>query len=261
MARRCIFCGGTPVTREHVVPRWLTAVLPEQARFRGQDQQFVLQPPGGPRSGLVLPHREMREPFNAMTVKAVCSKCNGGWMSRLEEVARPVLAPLIRGESQQFEIGNVETIATWTVKTALMAQLTGVEYSAGLGPVYRTLYNERKPPHNSVVWVAATGAEDWGLRFEIVGALIAMEEESNSIEPDDPVNTISVTIGLGNLLLHTVLTVRNKVSYPPLDEIHSGAIKRLWPDPTAMTLPPPHWLINEAAWMLSRSFAFWYSQE
>jgi hypothetical protein len=261
MPRSCIFCGRTPVTREHVMPRWLTAVLPEQARFRGQDQQFVLQPPGGARSRLVLPHREMREPFNAMTVKAVCAKCNGGWMNALEEAARPVLTSLIKGESRQLEIDDVETIATWTVKTALMAQLTGVEYAAGLGAVYQVFYDERKPPQNSAVWAAATGAEDWGLRLEIVGALIAMEEESSSIQPDDPVNTISVTIGLGNLLLHALLTARDRVSYPPLDEIHSGAVKRLWPHPTAMILPPPHWLTNEAAWMLSRSFAFWYSPE
>ena len=31
MARRCVFCGSTGVTREHVIPRWLSNVLPEQA--------------------------------------------------------------------------------------------------------------------------------------------------------------------------------------------------------------------------------------
>ena len=139
MARRCVFCGrGGPLTREHVIPRWLTDVLPEQARFRGHDQQVVLQPPSGARSRLVLPHREMREPFNAMTVKAVCGNCNSGWMSGIEEAGRPAISGLVRGEPQELEAADVKAIATWSVKTVLMAQLTGVEGIAALGSVYQT---------------------------------------------------------------------------------------------------------------------------
>jgi hypothetical protein len=40
-----------------------------------------------------------------------------------------------------------------------------------------------------------------------------------SVAPEDPVNTVSATLGLGQLLLHVVLTARSSVSYPPLDEI------------------------------------------
>jgi hypothetical protein len=71
VARRCVFCGHGPLTREHVIPRWLTEVLHEQERFRGHDQQVILSPPKAARSRLLLPHHEMRESFNAMTVKAV----------------------------------------------------------------------------------------------------------------------------------------------------------------------------------------------
>lgn len=261
MARRCVFCNGGPLTREHVIPRWLTNALPEQAPFRGQDQQVVLQPPGGVRSRLVLPHREVREPFNSLTVKAVCTNCNSGWMNGIEEAARPVLSCLIRGEPQALDAVVTQAIATWTVKTALIAQLTGVEGIAALGQVYRTFFADRTPPPNSVVWAAATGAEDWGLRSEIVTGLIATADGSDSISPNDPVNTISATLGLGLLLLHTVLTSRSSVSYPPLDKIHSGAVIRLWPDPSSITLPPSLWLVNQTAWGVSRSLAYWLSDD
>src|SRR5258708_14335434 len=103
MARRCVFCGGAPLTREHVIPRWLTDVLPEQARFRGQDQQVVLLPPKAARSRILLPHRERREPFNSMTVKSVCKSCNSGWMNEIEGRARPYLNRLIQGYQQRLE--------------------------------------------------------------------------------------------------------------------------------------------------------------
>jgi hypothetical protein len=259
MARRCVFCGGGPLTREHVMPQWLTNVLPEQARFRGQDQQVVLQPPGGDRSRIMLPHREVKEAFNAMTVKAVCRNCNGGWMSGLEEAARPLLSPLIRGESQLLGKDDVIAVASWTVKTALMAQLTGVEGAAAMSSVYHAFYHDRIPAQNSVVWAAGIGSEEWALRCELVGALIVTDEDKESIVPDDPVNTLSATLGIGHLLLHTVITARSGVSCPPLDDIHQGAVVWLWPDPEDTTSFPAHWVMNEVAWIISRSFAIWNS--
>jgi hypothetical protein len=71
VAGRCVFCGHGPLTREHVIARWLTEVLHERERFRGHDQQVILPRPRAARSRLLWPHHEMREPFNAMTVKAV----------------------------------------------------------------------------------------------------------------------------------------------------------------------------------------------
>jgi hypothetical protein len=54
---------GTSLTREHVIPRWLSNVLPEQARYRGQDQASVLLHLDGTVNG--PHHREMVETFNS----------------------------------------------------------------------------------------------------------------------------------------------------------------------------------------------------
>jgi len=259
MTRQCVFCGGTPLTREHVMPQWLTNVLPEQARFRGQDQQVILQPPGSDRSRIMLPHREVKEPFNGMTVKAVCKSCNGGWMSGLEEATRPLLSRLIRGEPELLNKEDAIAVASWTVKTALMAQLTGVEGAGAMSSAYHAFYRDRVPAKNSVVWAGGIGSEEWALRCELVGALIVTDEDNGSVTPDDPVNTMSATFGIGHLLLHTVITSRSQVSYPPLDDIHQGAVVRLWPDPEDTTSFPTHWMMNEVAWIISRSFAIWNS--
>jgi hypothetical protein len=261
MSRSCVFLRGTPLTREHVIPRWLTSVLPEQAKFRGQDQLIVLQSPGHTSSEIELPHREVREPFNEVTVRMVCRNCNSGWMNAVEEAARASITKLARGE--QIELGSeeAEALATWAVKTTLMAHLTTVEGASGIADVYSAFFAERKPPGNSVVWAAATGAEEWGLRFELVGALIATEDEIQSYDLTEPVNTVSATFGLSKLLLHVVLTARPSVSYPPLDEIHPGAVERLWPNPRPVVLPPPLWFVSAGAWGISRSFAFWMSAE
>lgn len=259
VARRCVFCGSSPLTREHVIPRWLTDVLPEQARFRGQDQQVVLTPPESAHSRLLLPHREMREPFSAMTVKAVCVTCDSGWMTETERLARPHLTRLIKAaDPQELGADAIRALATWVVKTTLMTQLTSAEGAAGLRDVYHRFFVTRTPPDNCVVWVAAHGAADWALRVELVSALIATELDSGAT-PADPVNTISATLGLGHALFHVVLTARPSVSYTPLDEIHPGVL-RLWPGISFITPPPSMWLRGEIPWIISRSFAYWVSQ-
>ena len=126
-----------------MIPRWLSNVLPEQARYRGQDQATVLLHPertiDGPR------HREMVGTFNSTTVKAVCAPCNIGFMNDIEADARPYLSAMIRGNLAMLLAAEGATaVATWAVKTSLMAQLTGSE-PAALERVYEDFYATRRP--------------------------------------------------------------------------------------------------------------------
>lgn len=233
MARRCVFCGGTGLTREHVIPRWLSDVLPEQARFRGQDQATVLLHPqrtiDGPH------HREMVETFNSATVKAVCGPCNNGFMNKIETEARPFLSTMIRGNlAMPLTTEAASAVATWAVKTSLMVQLTGSE-PAALEPVYRDFYTTRRPTAECMVWTAAVDDEDWALRAECRSMLYALDGQSAS--PADPPNILTVTIGLGALLLHTIVDPILGNSTWNLTSAFRGALVPLWPDARPATWP------------------------
>lgn len=233
MARRCVFCGGTGLTREHVIPRWLSTVLPEQARFRGQDQATLLF---HPEIGINGPHhREMKETFNSMTVKAVCGPCNNGFMNDIEAKARPYLSAMIRGKlAISLDAGAAGAIATWAVKTSLMAQLTGSE-PAALEQEYQNLYATRQPATSCMVWAAAVDDEHWALRVECRGVLYPVDGQAVTI--DDPPNLLSVTIGLGSLLLHIIVDPIIGNSVWNLTSTFAGALVPLWPNPGSTTWP------------------------
>ncbi|MFD9467199.1 hypothetical protein [Streptomyces sp. NPDC060027] len=63
----CVFCGGSPVTKEHVFPQWLNQYLPpgrqqtEQARYGAGAFDVTRQSMG-----------------LDFTVKKVCAPCNKG---------------------------------------------------------------------------------------------------------------------------------------------------------------------------------------
>ena len=76
-ARACIFCGGTPVTKEHLVGRWAVGLL---AKSNGTSSSAATsqraQQPGDTR--------QWRARAIDRQARVVCEPCNSGWMSDLE---------------------------------------------------------------------------------------------------------------------------------------------------------------------------------
>lgn len=80
---QCLFCGNPDLSHEHVIARWLR----EELKIRGQVQE----------------HLEFGAPhiWNTLAVvhPEVCVKCNTGWLSRAESRVRPILMPMLFGNS------------------------------------------------------------------------------------------------------------------------------------------------------------------
>lgn len=223
------------MTKEHVIPRWLTQVLPEQARYRGQDQTTVLLHPE--RAVHSSRRREVAEPFNSITVKAVCGSCNNGFMNGIEGEARPWLSTMIRGSfALSMSIEAATAVAVWAVKTSLMAQLTGSD-PAELDQVYKEFYASRLPTAECLVWAAAVGNESWALRAECRTALLPSSDGSPTNVVDPP-NILTVTIGLGALLLHVIVDpILGRPTWN-LTSAFDGGLIPLWPDPHPVNWPP-----------------------
>jgi len=136
LARQCVFCGSADLTREHVLPDWLTEI--------GLDPEPSIHHVGPLNR---RPREWSARPF-ATTVKMVCASCNNGWLSQLEGAAKPVIAPLIRGEGRRLPFEDQALIAAWTCKTALVSLLVSSEQARasgyGVPPTeYTALYAQR----------------------------------------------------------------------------------------------------------------------
>jgi hypothetical protein len=178
----------------------------------------------------------MVETFNSMTVRAVCGPCNNGFMNGIEADARPYLSAMIRGNlAMSLATEGATAVAAWAVKTSLMAQLTGTD-PATLEHVYQDFYATRLPTPECLVWAAAVDDEDWALRTECRLMLYALDGKSASA--DDPPNILSVTIGLGALLLHTLVDPVLGKSTWNFTSAFRGALVPLWPDPRPVAWPP-----------------------
>src|SRR5438045_8454454 len=89
---RCIFCGVTGVTREHMWADWLRCYIPR--RMREHSVAATIVSPWGHEERV---SRRTGDP-HSRRIKCVCGECNNVWMSQLQEATKPFLIQTLKGE-------------------------------------------------------------------------------------------------------------------------------------------------------------------
>lgn len=121
--RTCVFCHA-PITkatasREDTVPKWLQSYL----GIATSSVEPTLTTPSGEQLA------QRVHPVDQLLTGRVCKECNNGWMSDLENAAKPVIADLISGEGrlQALVRADRQVLSRWAVKTAFMLDAGGLE--------------------------------------------------------------------------------------------------------------------------------------
>src|SRR5690349_816633 len=109
--KACIFCDTAIASKgsnEHVPPRWLLGYL----GIREDD----VSPTHTNAKGQILSTR--RHKLENLVEGRVCSKCNNGWMSSLEDQSKPLLVLLMATEKEVIELKPDERlkVAKWAFK-------------------------------------------------------------------------------------------------------------------------------------------------
>lgn len=110
----CVFCADSlnseNRSKEHVIPQWLL-------NFLGIREE-IIEPTHFSSDGKTQSKRN--HTLEGLLAGQVCESCNGGWMSKLEQEAIPILKPLINGERIVVELTDRERqiMGRWTAKTA-----------------------------------------------------------------------------------------------------------------------------------------------
>jgi hypothetical protein len=127
---KCIFCGveasQTPegsLTHEHVYSNWTRRFVARTMKsFRS------LRATAYPdRTAFVFVNRpgDVRD----WKVLCVCASCNNGWMRhQIDDRARPIMIPLIKGQQIRLSPDQQRTIAAWAAMKAMVAEYGESEY-------------------------------------------------------------------------------------------------------------------------------------
>jgi hypothetical protein len=116
--KACVFCGLVKkMTSEHVWGEWTKGYVKRTANKHNHANIFV------PRPGEPEPARTRLRAGDHLDaqVRVVCSDCNSGWLSRIQNDAKPFLVPLFEGRTTSLDQAAQRSVATWVA----MATMTG----------------------------------------------------------------------------------------------------------------------------------------
>jgi hypothetical protein len=120
MARLCFYCNVRRArTDEHIFGTQFIKVLAEDPRGFELPTTTQVATKGGPIIRSMMGRFTRKGSPTAEFTTKVCDDCNCGWMSRVDDRAAPVVAPMIRGAKTTIDVAQRELLAAWAIKTAL----------------------------------------------------------------------------------------------------------------------------------------------
>ncbi|MES2904055.1 MAG: hypothetical protein V4696_07705 [Pseudomonadota bacterium] len=241
----CVFCGGTPITEEHVWPQWAHHLLPASVyhgRFiaTGRKSQPLTIKKNYDRQGAVTTFR----------VPRVCGPCNSGWMGDYEIAVRPFLEPMMRGaavmlfEAQQKALTEYITYKAIVLDWADEEPLTTPE----IGAAFLT---DRTIPKGLIIYLFDCFEGDWRAAFR--SHFVGLAPEAKFVGSHMPKNTKSLAIGFGSLFVFAMFTPAQfdlNIEFDPPPAV------RLWPSADSIiSWPPPVPITSKQAEFIATTLA------
>jgi hypothetical protein len=132
-------------------------------------------------------------------------------MSGLETLSKPILTPLIRGESCNLGTDELKILSRWLAVKVIVSEHARRDLVATTREDRRDVMRGDVSDRHWQMWIGKHSSREWhyGGYFRHAVTLGAIDPSTGEPEPPNNSyvkNTQAVTIGLGDLILHAVFT-------------------------------------------------------
>jgi hypothetical protein len=151
----CILCEEPGLTKEHIWADWLrnhiprtrqhvrhTASLsfgnPDEKSLRVETRKGKIDGPGDPHS---------------RKLKVLCKDCNNVWGSGLQDDIKPILIPLLNGDTSGLNERETPLLSAWIALFVAVAEYSDPPTSAITQTQRTYLREERTAPHDFHIWI------------------------------------------------------------------------------------------------------------
>jgi hypothetical protein len=225
-AGKCVFCGGTGLTKGHVWPEWFGTYLPQISTHHEVEvgpQLFKTFTPD-PRIKSPEPSIHLHQgPARSRKPRNTCKKCNSGWMSGIENLAIPYAVPLIRGTRFLFDTFGQRAVAN--LLCLIVIRLEFLSTSRAVSARDRdSLRLHLWPSDNWKIWIARYAGENQNDNWSKSYALQLSSLPTDEVGPEN-CNAQITTLVVGQLCAHIFYSA----VIDALDGYEGIDLSRLWP--------------------------------
>jgi hypothetical protein len=258
--RKCIFCGDGKLSKEHVWPEWMQAYVPKGTSDTHIRRSYATSR-SNPKIKGIIKDKSYQGNVSTIQLKVVCERtCNNGWMGKLEEACKPILIPLLVGDPTVLNQASQAILAAWIAMKVMVCEASDIADAATTHAERTYVMQNQRAPDTWQIWIARHKGRVWrnGYMRHAVTLGSRIEGKLTPFNNSYAKNTQTVTLGMGQLVIHVIAT-----SYPKLHAaLTYGAASRLtqifpfkqavfWPPGTALLDPEIEFLCT----MLDRYLA------
>ena len=248
-SKSCVFCRRPGnITFEHIWGDWTKRVVPRTSNKHTEARVTVMSP-GNPDPAEV--RIRAGDTLDA-SVPVACGECNSGWMSEIQNRAKPYLIPLINTELCVLDHYAQSIIAAWIA----MASMTGEYVSKsderiGVRQCDRDwLKDTQTAPSNWKIWIGRHRPVSSDMRWvHVVGTILDADVLPATLsDADRRPNTQTTSFTIGELYFFAMST-----PYPAIANTWNwrtarrarGRLVQIWPH-TSMGIFWPMPLMTDA---------------
>ena len=194
---QCLFCDQAgKLTHEHLNPDWLRRYIPTTQRLKTHHRGYMRQLDDSGRSQVVEESHRIRpgDPY-ANRMKIVCGRCNSGWMSQLQQRAKPLLLPMILGQWRPLSPAEQETLATWMTMSVIVRE-TAHKPTATTSRQDREAFRQSPRPFvNWSIWIGKYNDDTAGIFSRAAWQAWETSERTKALALEDGDQVTGLTIG------------------------------------------------------------------
>lgn len=211
--RYCVFCGGHPLSEEEFFPMWIRAILPDTSKPGYTISNISQVGTYTPQYTTSTVNRNGK--FSNKTVKEFCRVCNNGWMSRLENAARPLLSSWILQQQTTIAGEDRATLIRWATLRIIVMDMAETNWLINK-ETRQKFYNDQLPIKNLTIWIARADIEG--------GYMQSVESISISpvILPRGQYNTRSYLWIAGGLMIWALYAQNENLDFNPRSDSGGG---------------------------------------
>ena len=240
----CIFCGGTPVTEEHIWPQWSQPVLPKSEGHR----RFIFTGRRSRPTANIKKLYDRQGSVFTVRIRRVCGPCNSGWMNDYEQTVRTVVTRMMIGKRVLLAPASARTLAEYLTYKCMVIDWSDDDNLLPREANHR-FYTDREIPPFTSIHLFHCFEGPWRSAMRSHHFAVCRAEDFTG--PDMPKNTKSFAVGLGDLFV--LLTFSTQLDLGM--EFERNVAVRLWPPTVELGLswPPRYPIDSQQAEYISRT--------
>lgn len=244
----CPFCGSVGKrSDEHVWAQWLRDTEGARTLLQDSHGERIPMPSDVVRKDADGRYRTVSEPRGTYAKLLphvqvrVCEPCNTGWMSRLEEQVKQLVAPFVfHGERHvTLSVDDVLTLATWATKSWMAYALTmPAQKNPFILDEYRAMAASPQPANRSQIWFLHATEPRAHVGIGIASTLLWQGPPPDLGIPD---NAAHAYLAAAGVVLFMALVPADapdglvQIFAPPM--LTGSGIRRIWPHPRKQYFP------------------------